>query len=100
MGIAMSRTFLFSAALLTSVSTLALGTSGAFAADQGIETVVVTAQKKTEPIEKTPISVKAVSGAELDEINADSAADYLRSVPSVSITSLGTRGGNQIQIRG
>ncbi len=96
----MSRNFTHSAVLLASASAFVLGTSGALAADQSIETVVVTAEKRAEPIEKTPISIKAISGAELNEINADSAADYLRSVPSVSITSQGNRGGNQIQIRG
>lgn len=89
-----------SAVLISSASLLGLGVTGALAADQNIETVVVTAQKKSEKIEQTPISVKAITGEELNEINADSAADYLRSVPSVSMTSLGTRGGNQIQIRG
>ena len=86
--------------LLASVSIFALGVPAAMAADQNIETVVVTAEKRAEPIEKTPISIKALSGTELNEINADSAADYLRMVPSVSITSQGNRGGNQIQIRG
>src|SRR5580698_9585810 len=96
----MSRNLSSSVILLASASVFAFGSSCALAAEQSIETVVVTAEKRVEPIEKTPISIKAISGAELNEINADSAEDYLRSVPSVSLTSQGNRGENQIQIRG
>ena len=99
-GIAMSRNFAVSAVLLASASAFVLGTTGALAAEQGIETVVVTAEKRSEPIEKTPISIKAISGAELNEINADSAQDYLRSVPSVSILARAIRRKPEIQIRG
>src|SRR6202000_230177 len=85
-----------------SVFTLAIGLSAAQAADTAPNTVseiVVTAQKKSESQQNVPISVKAITGQTLDQLNAESAEDYLRLVPSVSMTNL-ARGGNQVQIRG
>jgi outer membrane receptor protein involved in Fe transport len=85
-----------------SVFTLALEAAPAAAADSTpntVQEVVVTAQKKTENQQDVPISLKAVSGRALDQLVAESEEDYLRLIPSVSMTNL-ARGGNQIQIRG
>ena len=64
-----------------------------------LDEVVITAQKEAQPLQSVPISVKAITAATLESINAESAEDYLRLVPSVAMTNL-ARGGNQIQIRG
>src|ERR1700744_140696 len=68
-----------------SVFTLAICLSAAQAADTAPNTVseiVVTAQKKSESQQNVPISVKAITGQTLDQLNAESAEDYLRLVPS------------------
>ena len=73
----------------------------AAAAEQptSVSELVVTAEKRTETLESTPISIKAITADMLETIDAESGEDYLRLIPSVSMTNLG-RGGNQIQIRG
>jgi outer membrane receptor protein involved in Fe transport len=73
--------------------------SAATSPPTAVSEVVVTAQKKAESLENVPISVKAVTSETIETLNAESAEDYLRLVPSVSMTNL-ARGGNQIQIRG
>ncbi len=84
---------------------LAVSTAGialpAIAADKStsVSELVVTAQKRSEALEKVPISIKAITGQTLQDIGAESEEDYLRLVPGVSMTNL-ARGGNQIQIRG
>ncbi len=94
----MARHFYLASVLAASAAATAFA---AAAADQptSVSELIVTAEKRSESLEKVPISVKAVTGATLDTIDAESAEDYLRMVPGVSMTNL-ARGGNQIQIRG
>lgn len=65
----------------------------------GVEKVTVTAQKREQRLQDVPISVKALSGDELDRVNADGLEDITRMVPSLTMTNI-SRGGNQVQIRG
>ncbi len=88
-------------ATVLAASAVAMAFQAAAAADQptSVSELVVTAEKRTETLESTPISIKAITAETLETLNAESAEDYLRLVPSVSMTNL-ARGGNQIQIRG
>jgi outer membrane receptor protein involved in Fe transport len=87
-------------ALLT--STMLTGIAGAAhaAADTnanantGIETVVVTAEKRSEDIEKAPLSILALSTVKLEQLHIQNFADYVRYLPSVTYTVGGAGAGN------
>lgn len=62
--------------------------------------IVVTASKKPEALSSVGEGVSAISGAKLENMNANSLEDYLGFVPGVAFTSFGRPGQNQITIRG
>jgi iron complex outermembrane recepter protein len=64
-----------------------------------LEEVVVTAQKRTEDLQKVPISLQVLSGETLQEHQVTSFDDYAKFLPSVSFQSLGP-GQSQIYFRG
>ncbi|MEA3108909.1 MAG: iron complex outerrane recepter protein [Gammaproteobacteria bacterium] len=61
--------------------------------------VVVTAEKRTERIQDTPISVTALSGIELAQQGVMNTAEAARQVPGVALTSSGP-GQTEYTIRG
>lgn len=77
---------------------LALTASGAAA--QVLEEVVVTAQKREQSMQDVPISVSAVSGAELAARNINEVADLARVVPGFSFGENTSDAGKTILIRG
>jgi iron complex outermembrane recepter protein len=54
-----------------------------------LEEIVVTAAKRETTIQDTPISVSAISGAELEAQGITSAEDAARQIPGVTLTSAG-----------
>jgi iron complex outermembrane recepter protein len=64
-----------------------------------LEEVVVTAQKRTEDLQKVPISLTVLSGKELEEHQVTNFDDFAKLLPSVSYQSLGP-GQSQIYFRG
>jgi iron complex outermembrane receptor protein len=62
--------------------------------------IVVTAQKTSEVASKVPISISAVSGAQLAEEHITDYAALSRAIPDVSFTSFGGPGQSNIEIRG
>ncbi|MAY34998.1 MAG: TonB-dependent receptor [Spongiibacteraceae bacterium] len=82
--------------MLTSVWSFAQPAEGR-AARNIIEEVVVTARKREENIQETPLAVTALSGDDLREAGIDNVADLSKSVPSLQINK---GQGNQIYIRG
>ena len=69
------------------------------AADQGIETVVVTASKRAEKLQSVPMGVSALTGASLAQLNAVSFADYVSRIPALS-SSASDAGHTQLILRG
>jgi iron complex outermembrane recepter protein len=61
--------------------------------------IVVTAQKRTSTVQSTPISMTAVSGADLQDRGTTDIATLAASVPSVSLKSNGP-GQTEIEMRG
>ena len=59
-----------------------------------IETVVVTAEKRAEDIQKVPFSIIALDGTRLQQLNVASFTDYVKFLPSVNYTVGGAGGGN------
>jgi iron complex outermembrane recepter protein len=85
----------------TSLSLIALATPAAesdSSADLG--EIVVTAEKTSEPLSKTPISISAVSAATLQEEHITDYEELSRAVPNLSYSSSGGPGQANIEIRG
>ena len=83
-------------------SALLVGTGGVQAqiADSGqLEEVVVTAQKRTEDLQKVPISMQVLAAEQLEQLQVNSFDDYAKFLPSVSYQSLGP-GQAQLYFRG
>lgn len=64
-----------------------------------LDEVVVTAQKRTERLQDVPLSVSAVSGAEIAAKGVTSLEDLQYSIPGLSMASFGP-GQENIQVRG
>ena len=73
-------------------------TAPAFAADAdkptGIETVVVTAEKRSEDIQKVPLSIQALPTEKLEQLHVENFEDYVKFLPSVTYTVGGAGAGN------
>jgi outer membrane receptor protein involved in Fe transport len=63
-------------------------------ADTGIETVVVTAEKRSEDLQKAPLSIQALPTEKLQQLHITNFADYVKYLPSVTYTVGGAGGGN------
>ena len=74
------------------VMCLAAATSPAFAQDDasvqsgGIEEIVVTAEKRSESLQKTPISMMAMTGADIEKKGIADITDLRTLVPSLAVT--------------
>src|SRR5580765_6998487 len=66
---------------------------------QGLETITVTAQKRTESAQDVPISLDVISGDTLTQMNVQNTVQVLKLLPSVSYTTAGP-GFGQIYMRG
>jgi len=70
------------------------------AAEAGtLEEVVVTAQKRSEDLQKVPISLQVLTGETLEQHQVSSFDDFAKLLPSVSYQSLGP-GQSQLYFRG
>src|SRR5688500_8033888 len=54
-----------------------------------LDTVVVTAQKRTEDLQKVPISIQAIGNEQLEQQNVSDFDDYAKLIPSLSFQSIG-----------
>jgi iron complex outermembrane receptor protein len=100
-GIA-TRLFACAAACLLTPSVWAQATSVQATGTQptGLEEIVVTATKRQENIQDTPIAVQAFSGAQLSAINAIDVDDWAHLVPGLATQSNGASGDKRYAIRG
>lgn len=64
-----------------------------------LEEIVVTAQKRTEDLQKVPISLQVLGSTKLDELQVADFNDFAKFLPSVSFQSLGP-GQAQLYFRG
>src|ERR1700681_636804 len=63
---------------------------GAPETEQGtLEEVVVTAQKRSEDLQKVPISLQVLSAEKLEQLQVTDVDDYVKFLPSVSFRSYG-----------
>jgi iron complex outermembrane recepter protein len=96
-GLAGSAAFLL--ASLSAPSAHAQSAAAAPGADSGgLEEVIVTAEKRTENVQKTPIAITTIPGAEISERAENDLQTALRDVPSLQIE--GTAQGGAVYLRG
>ncbi len=73
-------------------------------ASKGFDEIIVTARKREESVETTPIAISAFTGDTLDSRGAANIADVSRFVPNLSITSSpagsGSGSSSNIYLRG
>ncbi len=69
------------------------------ASSGGLEEVVVTAQRRTENLQDVPISIQALTGDTLSQLNVSTVQDVIKFLPSVTTNTLGP-GQTNIYIRG
>ncbi|MBU2977078.1 TonB-dependent receptor [Alteromonas sp. C1M14] len=81
----------------------ALASSSVYAQEEQskakIETIEVTATKRTESIQDVPVAVSALNGDTLENLGIDSFQDYVEFLPNVVFQGTGP-GQNEIYIRG
>ena len=98
------------AALLTAGSSLAFAQTamaqqvadvqqGQAKSDFGIETVIVTSERREERLLDVPQSISALTDQSLQDLGANSFTDYVGAVPNVQFTTIGP-GQTTITIRG
>ena len=66
---------------------------------EGIQEIVVTAQRRIESIQDVPITIQAITGDPLDQLNVTTFDDVLKHLPNVSFSNNGPGQGN-IYMRG
>ena len=74
-------------------------TSANAASETALGEVVVTAQRRAESVQDVPITVQAITGAQLQQLNVVSFSDLLKYTPNVSYSGNGPGTGN-IYMRG
>ena len=75
------------------------GPNARFGSGDQLTEIVVTAEKRNERLQDTPISVTAITGAELQAQGIADTADAARQIPGVALTSAGP-GQTEYTIRG
>src|ERR1700739_3729280 len=74
-------------------------TSDADSGSGEIQEVVVTAQRRTENMQEVPISIQALTGETLAQLNVQTFDDFVKYLPTVTAASNGPGQGN-IYMRG
>jgi outer membrane receptor protein involved in Fe transport len=94
------ETTILAAAVCAALRAAAADTSPS---DTTLETVTVTAERRSESIQEVPLSVTAISGDTLAKFSAQDFADYAHAIPNLSFgtgSDFGVTNGRTITIRG
>ncbi len=85
--------------ILLSISTLFAAT-GVLAQTQGLEEIVVTARKRAETLEESPVSVRAFTEAEIVSAGIHTPHDFVGLTPNVTLVQTQNAGNSFINVRG
>jgi iron complex outermembrane receptor protein len=66
----------------------------------GLEEIVVTARKRTESIQDSPLTIQAFTGAQIEERGAQSIVDLSKFTPGLTFNAGNSRVGGDFSIRG
>jgi iron complex outermembrane receptor protein len=70
-------------------SGMAMAADAAAPEEGALEEVTVTAQKRSEDLQKVPISLQVLGNEKLDQLQVNDLDDYAKFLPSVSFKSIG-----------
>jgi iron complex outermembrane recepter protein len=87
------------AATLSSFSMTPAHAAGAEASSEGLDEVIVTAQRRSESMQNVPITMQAFTEKTLTELNITTFDDYIKYLPNVSSANNGP-GQNEVFMRG
>jgi iron complex outermembrane receptor protein len=93
------RTMLFASAAVAAVGLYAPTAHAQQTEQLQLDEVVVTAQRRSENLQKTPLTISAVTGEKLESQGIKTVVDLANQVPALQITSSGG-GAAQIFLRG
>jgi iron complex outermembrane recepter protein len=68
--------------------------------DADLEEIIVTANKREEKLQDIGAGISVVTDKRLDQLAANSLADFLQDVPGVNLQSFGAPGYGTVEIRG
>jgi iron complex outermembrane receptor protein len=85
--------------ILLSVSTV-LAVSDVLAQVPTLEEIVVTARKRAETLEESPVSVRAFTEAEIASAGIETPADFIGLTPNVTLVQTQNAGNSFINVRG
>ena len=77
-----------------SYATEATATDADTSNSEGIQEIVVTAQRRSESIENVPITIQAITGEQLKQLNVQTFDDLLKYTPNVTYSGNGPGMGN------
>ena len=88
-------------AAVSAVLAPALASSAAPAdVSSSIEEIVVTAQKRSESLQSVPVSITAMTSAQLAEVKFDSPSDLVTQVPNLQVNGIVGEGSPLFSLRG
>ena len=82
------------------VAALPAGAQQALADDGRLETVLITATKRVQPLQSTPIAISVISGGVLEESNLNSLATITAQTPTVNFRTNASNKDSALFIRG
>jgi len=81
--------------------TLSIGFSSSFVfAQDSLEEIVVTAQRREQSLQDVPISINAFSASDIESNMFDDVTDFVTRTPNISWSSTGSRSRRELSIRG
>lgn len=78
----------------------ALGFTGSAAANDVLEEVVVSARRQAETLQDVPVTIAAMTEADLDRYNITNLADAAKMVPNMLVAQGGSGNGSNLRLRG
>lgn len=92
------------AALLSGGSAIAMSVAtpaaSQEAAEEAIDTIMVTATRRSASVQEVPLNIAAVGGSQIEEQGFTELSDLLPFVPGINVVDKGGRQGNPIIVRG
>jgi len=79
---------------------VALGSTGAYAAETVLEEVIVTARQQAEGLQDVPVTIAAMTEEDLDRYNITTLVDAAKMVPNMVISHGGSGNGSSLRLRG
>ena len=91
---------LLPAAVLGLLAATAARADAPAADSEGIQEIVVTAQKRSETLQSVPVSVTALTNMQLGELKLDSPSDLVTQVPNLQVNGIVGEGSPLFSLRG